>query len=28
VYGKNEPAEQNYHSWIKDFMSKDGSDWK
>ncbi|MDG1120140.1 MAG: SRPBCC family protein, partial [SAR86 cluster bacterium] len=28
VYGKNEPAVQNYHSWIKDFMSKDGSDWK
>ena len=27
VYGKNEPAVQNYHNWIKRFMGKDGSDW-
>lgn len=27
VYGKNEPAVQNYHAWIKDFMSKNGTDW-
>ena len=27
VYGKNEPAVQNYHAWIKSFMSKDGSEW-
>ena len=27
IYGKNEPAVQNYHSWIKSFMSKDGTDW-
>jgi len=27
VYGKNEPAVQNYHNWIKRFMDKDGSDW-
>ena len=27
IYGKNEPAVQNYHSWIKSFMSKDGTEW-
>jgi len=27
VYGKNEPAVQNYHNWIKEFMGKEGSDW-
>ena len=27
VYGKNEPAVQNYHNWINRFMGKDGSDW-
>ncbi len=27
VYGKNEPAVQNYHAWIKSFMSKNGSEW-
>ena len=27
IYGKNEPAVQNYHSWIKRFMSKDGTEW-
>ena len=27
VYGKNEPAVQNYHAWITTFMSKDGSEW-
>ena len=27
VYGKNEPAVQNYHTWIESFMSKDGSEW-
>ena len=27
IYGKSEPAVQNYHSWIKSFMSKDGTEW-
>ena len=27
IYGKNEPAVQNYHSWINSFMSKDGTEW-
>ena len=27
IYGKNEPAVQNYHSWIKSFMSKGGTEW-
>ena len=27
VYGKNEPAVQNYHNWIEQFMDKEGSDW-
>ena len=27
VYGRNEPAVQNYHSWIKKFMERDGSNW-
>ena len=27
VYGKNEPAVQNYHNWIKNFMGKEGTDW-
>jgi phenylpropionate dioxygenase-like ring-hydroxylating dioxygenase large terminal subunit len=27
IYGKNEPAVQNYHSWIKSFMLKDGTEW-
>ena len=27
IYGKNEPAVQNYHSWIKSFMSKNGTEW-
>ncbi len=27
VYGKNEPAVQNYHHWIEKFMGKEGSDW-
>ncbi|MFL2706840.1 MAG: hypothetical protein ACJ0HC_02960 [Gammaproteobacteria bacterium] len=27
IDGKNEPAVQNYHAWIKDCMSKEGSDW-
>ena len=27
VYGKNEPAVQNYHKWIEKFMNKDGSNW-
>ena len=27
VYGKNEPAVQNYHNWIDKFMSQKGSDW-
>jgi len=27
VYGKNEPAVQNYHNWIDKFMNKEGSNW-
>ena len=27
VYGRNEPAVQNYHSWISKFMGQDGSNW-
>lgn len=27
LYGKNEPAVQNYHKWIEKFMSKVGNDW-
>jgi len=27
VYGRNEPAVQNYHNSIKTFMNKDGTDW-
>ena len=27
VYGKNEPAVQNYHKWIDKFMNKEGSNW-
>ena len=27
VYGKNEPAVQNYHNWIEKFMKKEGSGW-
>ena len=27
VYGRNEPAVQNYHSWIKTFMKSKGTDW-
>lgn len=27
VYGKNEPAVQNYHKWIDKFMSQKGSGW-
>ena len=27
VYGKNEPAVQNYHKWIEKFMNKEGSNW-
>lgn len=27
VYGKNEPAVQNYHNWINEFMDKEGSNW-
>ena len=26
VYGKNEPAVQNYHNWIEQFMDKKGSE--
>ena len=27
VYGKNEPAVQNYHNWIKRFMKSQGTAW-
>ncbi len=27
VYGKNEPAVQNYHNWINKFMDKEGTNW-
>jgi phenylpropionate dioxygenase-like ring-hydroxylating dioxygenase large terminal subunit len=27
VYGRNEPAVQNYHSWIEKFMNSKGSNW-
>ena len=27
IYGRNEPAVQNYHLWIKKFMQNQGSGW-
>ena len=27
VYGKNDPAVQNYHKWIDKFMNKEDSNW-